>query len=202
MRLLLLSCLLLVVPAWAQSSLFLSGEALIDLKTGAEVVTGGDVLLQNGLLFAPFGVRRSGGGWATSEHVELGAKLEIRDMRGDSYEVAVQSVEENWVSLGISPIRKVPVRRDPRLGTFKATHWSINGVEATPTVPMLKLEPGGDYRFGGAKGQWSIDEGGVGLSGPYAHWGHARVRADGNELVFEYGRGSMRFEVVMTREPG
>ncbi len=51
MRLLLLSCLIAVTPVWAQSTLFLSGpEAQIDLKSGSEVVTGGDVLLQDGLL--------------------------------------------------------------------------------------------------------------------------------------------------------
>jgi hypothetical protein len=202
MRLLVLSCVVIAAPAWAQSVLFLSGpESQIDLKSGSEVVNGGDVLLQEGLLLAPGGIRRSGGAWGSSERVEVGAKLEVRDTRGNSYEVAVQSVEQSWVSLAIVPIRKEPPpRREPRLGTFKVTHWSINGAEANPSVPELTLKAEGGYQFGGATGTWNSDEGGVALFGPYAHWGRAGVRADGNELVFAFGRGGMRFEVVMTRE--
>jgi hypothetical protein len=176
-------------------------EAQIDLKSGREVVNGGDVLLQEGLLFAPGGIRKPGAAWALSERVETGAKLEVRDAAGHPYELVVQSVENNWVSLEVNPVRKEPVRVGPHLGTFKVTRLLINGSPADPSPAMLTLETEGGYRYGSAKGHWSFEEGGLALFGPYAHWGRATVRADGDELVFQYGHGGVRFEVVMTREP-
>jgi hypothetical protein len=103
-----------------------------------------------------------------------------------------------WCAVLVLPAWAEP----PHAGTFKLTHWSLNGVAGEPSLPELTLKPDGDYSFGTAKGRWSCDaDAGLTLKGPYAHWGRARIRSGGDELVFDYTRGGAHFEVVMTREP-
>jgi hypothetical protein len=93
-----------------------------------------------------------------------------------------------------------PLRKAPHLGTYKLSHWSLNGVASEPSVPVLTLKAEGEYAFGNAKGQWKSDENGVTLFGAYSHWGIAKVRSGGDELAFDYTRGGAHFEVVLTRE--
>lgn len=96
--------------------------------------------------------------------------------------------------------KREPLSKTPRLGTYKLTHWSLNGTQAEPSLPALTLKADGEYAWGIAKGQWRVGTTGVELLGPYSHWGAGTVRASGDELVFDYTRGGAHFEVVMTRE--
>jgi len=202
MRACLLLCVVSLTSASAQSTLRTSGsESQVSLSGHREVESGGELVLHAGAIGAPGGIRNADSAeWQDSVPLALGVKLIARDASGQTYEVVVRSIEETAVSLDISALRKEPLRKGPHYGTFKMTHWSINGSAAEPTVPMLTLKPEGEYTFGGAKGRWSFDGTGVNLLGPYAHWGCAKLRANGDELVFDYTRGVAHFEVVLTRE--
>jgi hypothetical protein len=199
MRSLVLSMCVLASPALAEDFLLIDGQGVSFATHSAVSGDAADVSVQGNVVHAKHGVKREKGReqLASSTGLSLRDVLLVRDGHGNFHRVRIDTQLAGLTHLiwFEDKDRAAAFAR----GGYENTRITVNGEVVESSFGRLVLDEKGRFTLGRAKGTWASIEGRLTLSTFDALWGYPMVLDHGDTLIFEFSRGSLKWQVRFER---